>query len=385
MRLRVMLLGMIAPVAIAAVVVWPYVLAVSFIARGVALGGWLERGARAIAPQITEQALAVPTRYGPIRARLYRPSASPIRAALLVGGVQPAGIDEPRLAHFAREVAASGWAIVTPELPDLVAYRLTPRSTDMIEDAATWLAARRDLTVDGQIGLVGISFAGGLSIVAAGRPSLRDRTRFVLSFGGHGDLPRVLQYLCTGIQPAVGGTGGKRPPHDYGLAVLTFGLADRLVPQEQLPEFRRGITTFLRASGLYATNPGESANLFRQARELEPTLQEPSRTLMHFVNDRDVGALGARLLPHVGTFGNDPALSPDRSPPPLAAVYLLHGLDDNVVPAVETRLLAGWLEGKTKVRALLTPLITHAEVNRRARLGDYWQLVSFWRAVLEDA
>ena len=120
MRLRVMLLGMIAPVAIAAVVVWPYVLAVSFIARGVALGGWLERGARAIAPQITEQALAVPTRYGPIRARLYRPSASPIRAALLVGGVQPAGIDEPRLAHFAREVAASGWAIVTPELPDLV-------------------------------------------------------------------------------------------------------------------------------------------------------------------------------------------------------------------------------------------------------------------------
>ena len=66
-------------------------------------------------------------------------------------------------------------------------------------------------------------------------------------------------------------------------------------------------------------------------------------------------------------------------------MYLLHGLDDNVVPAVETRLLAGWLEGKTKVHALLTPLITHAEVNRRARLSDFWELVSFWRAVLEDA
>ncbi len=121
-------------------------------------------------PDAVEQPETVPTRYGPIKARLYRPVARPTRAALLVGGVQPAGIDEPRLAHFAREVAASGWAIVTPELPDLVTYRLTPRSTDMIEDAAVWLSAQRDLTIDGQIGLVGISFAGGLSIVAAGTP-----------------------------------------------------------------------------------------------------------------------------------------------------------------------------------------------------------------------
>jgi hypothetical protein len=66
-------------------------------------------------------------------------------------------------------------------------------------------------------------------------------------------------------------------------------------------------------------------------------------------------------------------------------VYLLHGQDDNVVPAVETRLLSSWLEGKTRVRALLTPLITHAEVNRRARLGTYWELITFWRAILEDA
>jgi dienelactone hydrolase len=381
-----MLFGAIAPVAIAVTVVWPSVLAVSFIARGVGLGSWLERGARAIASPTTEQTLTVATRYGPIRARLYRPSTNPIRAALLVGGVQPAGIEEPRLTHFAREVAASGWAIVTPELPDLVSYRLTPRSTDMIEDAATWLAAQRELTIDGQIGLVGISFAGGLSIVAAGRPSLRDRTRFVLSFGGHGDLPRVLRYLCTGMEPASDAeVAVRRPPHDYGLAVLTFGLADRLVPSAQLEGFQHGVTTFLRASGLYASDPPESERLFKRARELEMTFEEPSRTLMHLVNERDVEALGARLLPSIGTFGDDPALSPERSTPPRAAVYLLHGQDDNVVPAVETRLLSSWLEDKTKVRALLTPLITHAEVNRRARLGTYWELISFWRAILEDA
>ena len=48
---------------------------------------------------------------------------------------------------------------------------------------------------------MGISFAGGLSMVAAGRPAIRDRLAFVFSFGGHGDLPRVLRYLCTGLEP----------------------------------------------------------------------------------------------------------------------------------------------------------------------------------------
>jgi hypothetical protein len=152
-----------------------------------------------------------------------------------------------------------------------------------------------------------------------------------------------------------------------------------------LPEFQRGVTTFLRASGLYAANPGESASLFKQARELEHTFQEPSRTLMHLVNERDVGSLGARLLPYVGTFGDDPALSPERSTPPRAPVYLLHGLDDNVVPGAETRLLAGWLDGKATVHSLLTPLITHAAVNRQAGFGDYWELIRFWRAIMKAA
>jgi hypothetical protein len=46
---------------------------------------------------------------------------------------------------------------------------------------------------------MGISFAGGLSVVAAGRPALRDHVAYVFSFGGHGDMQRVLRYLCSGL------------------------------------------------------------------------------------------------------------------------------------------------------------------------------------------
>ena len=136
-----------------------------------------------------------------MRARVYTATEVDGPPALLVPGVHAGGIDEPRLVQFARDVASMGRTVVTAELPDLKRYSITPRTTDMIEDAALWLSTTQRLAPDGRIGMMGISFAGGLSIVAAGRPSLRDRVAFVMSFGGHGDLPRTLRYLCTGVQP----------------------------------------------------------------------------------------------------------------------------------------------------------------------------------------
>jgi hypothetical protein len=77
-----------------------------------------------------------------------------------------------------------------------------------------------------------------------------------------------------------------------------------------------------------------------------------------------------------------PSLSPERATPPKAPVFLLHGVDDNVIPSVETVLLAEHLEGKVPVKGLLSGLITHAEVNRTATSAEVWRLASFWRAIM---
>ena len=95
--------------------------------------------------------------------------------------------------------------------------------------------------------------------------------------------------------------------------------------------------------------------------------------------------LGPILLPHVAELGGDPALSPSRSTPPSAAVYLLHGADDNVIPAVESVLLAGELRQRgVRVEHLVTPLITHAEVDRPPTFGEVWTLVRFWGKLLDE-
>jgi pimeloyl-ACP methyl ester carboxylesterase len=366
-----------------------YARSASLVIRAAQLQGFLLLAAQVQAQHYTIEPVAtIHTRHGDVRTRLYRPD-SIRRLVLLVPGVHAMGIDEPRLIGLSNELAATGLGVVTMELPDLAGYRFTPETVDIIEDGARWLSARRDLTPDGTIGLMGISFAGGLSMVAAGRPSIRDRLAFVFSFGGHGDLPRVLRYLCTGLEPLrpddpAGTPAHVRPPHDYGVAVILVGIADRMVPPAQVEPLRRGIVTFLTASQLDPIDKAKAAIVFEEARAIAAQLPEPAASLMKAVNSRDVKGLGARLLGVLEGIEYPDSLSPDHSAPPRAPVFLLHGADDTVIPSVESILLAQHLERTTRVRTLLSGLITHAEVDRGAAAAEVIKLVGFWAELLNE-
>lgn len=357
-----------------------YVRAAAFVAQASGMTGVVASAAELEAGDVSERALRIPWREGELPGRWYEPATRDSVPVLLVPGVHASGIEEPRLVGVARDLASVGTPVLTAELADLRRYAITPRSTDMIEDAAAWLSRQTQLSPTGRFGVMGISFAGGLSVVAAGRSSIRDRTAFVMSFGGHGDLPRTLEYLCTGVQP----DGTTRPPHDYGIAIILLGVADRVVPAAQVQPLREAILTFLEASRLDMVDKARSEAEFARARELSTALSEPARTLMGYVNDRNVGKLGPILLPHVTDLADDPALSPTRSPAPGAPVYLLHGADDNVIPAVESVLLARHLRGQgVFVEQLSTSLITHAEVDRPPSIREIWRLVHFWGSLLD--
>ena len=130
---------------------------------------------------VEDRLIAIPIRNESIRARVYAPLRGSRQTVLLVSGLHAAGIDEPRLADLARKLAEADVTVVTPEIPELSRFEITPLLTDRIEDAAVWLAGQRALAPAGRIGLMGISFSGGLAVVAAGRPSLRGRLLYVLS------------------------------------------------------------------------------------------------------------------------------------------------------------------------------------------------------------
>lgn len=378
---------LLALLALLAYVASPYARAASLIVRAAHIGGSAEALAKAGAHAVTRAPQhRVPTRHGGVAAQFYTPDTRISRTVLLIPGIHSMGIGEPRLTGLAAELAASGVNVMTMALPDLERYRITPASSDVIEDAVLWLANQRALAPDGRIGVVGVSFAGGLSVAAAGRPALRDKLAFVLSFGGHGDLPRVMRYLATGEETVVSGVS-VHPPHDYGVAVILYGLADRgVVPADQVAPLRKGIEIFLLASQQAAVDKAQSNAGFAAARAYGRTLPEPARTFMGYVNDRAVKKLGPALLPFLNQLGaDDPMLSADRAPTPSAPVYLLHGREDTVIPAAESALLAQHLErAGAKVHLLLTGVVTHADVNPTAAASETWKLVSFWAKALEE-
>ena len=382
-----MLLIVVLIVIVVVYVTAPYARATALIVRVAAIGG----PAQAIVGMQDNRVEAqprhmVPTRHGDVPAQFYMPATVSERALLVMPGFNSNGLDEGRLAALADDIAASGYPVMALALPDLQQFRLTPAATDVIEDAVAWMAKQPRLAPDGRVGIIAVSFSGGLAIVAAGRDSVRDKLAFVVSLGGHGDMRRVMKYLATGVAPKVDGLG-HHPPHDYGVAVILNTLADRgVVPADQAGPLRDAIETYLRASQATVISDAAAAPIFAHARTMTESLPEPSRTYMHYVNERDVARLGAVLVPYLDQTGvNDPALSPELAPAPAASTFLLHGYDDNIIPAAESVLLAEHLRskgGRTKV--LLSGLITHASVNPNATAMDAWKLVSFWASVIKQ-
>jgi dienelactone hydrolase len=317
---------------------------------------------------VEQRDIEIPTRHGAVRARIFEPDAVPHRALAVFPGIHSGGVDEPRLVAFSRRLASAGYTVVTVPLPDLRVFRITVRTTDMIEDAARWIA-ESPIARGRRIGLAGISFAGGLSIVAAGRPALAPHLAAVLSVGGHGDLPRTLQALCE--EPLA---------HVYALAVLLLAVAPEVVPADQVAQLELGTTQFLHA----LAQPPERGNPLLD--ELSATAQawpEPATGLVRLLLDGDAAGLCRAATPHIAGIAGDPALSPERAPMPRAPVFLLHGDADRLIPSTETLRLAADLRGRghRDVRAVVTPAIVHAELGASLPPIETWRMVQFLTAM----
>lgn len=377
MRRILIIVGVV--LAITAWLAAPYVRAVALVidlsGREVAVRRWLPVSVA----EVTTRDVDVPTRHGAVPARLYIPEGRSARTWVVVPGVHGGGVEEPRLARLTTRLAGAGDTVLSLPLPDLREFRVVGRSTDQIEDATRWLLADAALTPQGRVSLAGVSFGGGLTMVAAGRPAIADRIDRVVSFGGHGDLPRVIEYLSTGRLP----DGTAQPAHDYGLAILLLGALPHLVPSEQVAPLDAGIRAFLVASMADGRSDPQAQRLFEAARVAGASLPEPARSVMRDVLARDGSRVGPLLRPLAEAVGGDPALSPERSPIARAPVFLIHGAVDTVIPQTETVSLAAHLKarGHAHVTSLITPAVSHADPNAEVSVGDVWRLVSMWVAI----
>jgi pimeloyl-ACP methyl ester carboxylesterase len=314
----------------------------------------------------------VQTSRGHTRARWYVPRgvASP-PGMVVCHGVHHLGIDEPRMEKFARAIASAGVLVLTPELQELADYHIDPRTVDTIGRAAL---ALRDRVHRSGVGVLGLSFAGGLSLLAAADPEYARAIDFVVAVGAHDDLERVARFFVENEIPAPDGTEVRLHAHDYGAVVLVYMYVDSFFSNRDAPAAREAIRLWLwekrddaRAAAKKLSEAGqkEIALVFDHREDLlKPEIERV------IAAHRDAMR---RVSPHDGMSGLR------------ARVFLLHGEGDTVIPASETRWLARDAPDGSVADALVSRAIVHVDLEGKPKLSEEWALVDLLAGVMESA
>jgi hypothetical protein len=122
-----------------------------------------------VAEPVRTEDVQFATDAGVVQARLYLPVRHPEAPGLVVlHGVHHLGIEEPRLVSFAAAMASCGVRVLTPQLPGIADYHVDRSSVRVIGESARWFAGQ----MGGPVGVLGLSFSGGLATGGCGRSRL---------------------------------------------------------------------------------------------------------------------------------------------------------------------------------------------------------------------
>jgi|HubBroStandDraft_6_1064221.scaffolds.fasta_scaffold258762_1 dienelactone hydrolase len=322
-------------------------------------------------PDVGEELLPI-DRAGesPIRARLYIPRGASRGAIVLVPGVHHLGIDEPRLVRFARAVSGSGVVVLTPEIGALVEYRIEGASAAEIGQAAHALHQR----VGTPVGVMGMSFAGGLALLAASDPRFVDDVAFVVAVGAHDDLARVARFFATDTIARPDGSILHLAAHPYGPLVLVYDHVEDFLPATDLAASRDALRLWL-----WEENDAGRARL--------ASLAPDARAKLGALFDGNIASIAPQLLAEIdASEGALRAASPHGRLAGLRApVYLLHGAGDTVIPATETLWLARDVPQGLVRDALVSPAVVHVEMAGEPSAREKFALVHFMAEVLDAA
>lgn len=307
------------------------------------------------------------TPHGPLRYRMYTPQdVQDPGGVVLLHGVHHLGIDDPRLWNLARALAGAGVLVMTPELQDLADYRVTARTIDVIGDSAVALNKR----MRRRVGVMGLSFAGGLALLAADRKEFGDSIGFVAAIGAHDDMPRVARFFAANVITSPDGVETQLQAHEYGALVLAYSHLEDFFSSADVPIAREALRQWL----------WEQPEAMKTAAALSPEGKHELDLLLHH---RD--QLREALLKEITLHKEEmEAVSPhDHLAQLHTPVFLLHGAGDTVIPASETLWLAKDVPAAELKASLVSAALVHVDMGNKVTWQQQWQLVDFMAQVLD--
>lgn len=306
-------------------------------------------------------------RAGAGAADLYRPN-QPVGAGLvLVPGFTPQGKDDPRVVDLAMSLARARFLVLVPDLKGSREMRVRIEDSRDIADAASYLAKtaalpRRD------IGVVAISYAVALAVLATMRPQGKRSIGFVVGIGGYYDVATVVTFITTGRYREAGAWRTARPlpaAKWIFLASNVDALAD--------PRDRKALAAI---AARRIRDPDASIG------DLATTLGPEARSLLDLLTNTDpdrVEALIAKLPAPVRRHMESLSLRNYDLSDLAGRLILIHGRADPMIPYTQSVALAAAVPG---TQLFLIDGFSHIDPRNVGLIGQL-QLVDAIQAVLE--
>ncbi len=275
---------------------------------------------------------------------------------VLASGATPQGKDDPRLVRVARSLAGANRTVFVPQLE-------LRRQVFVWSDVRALIASVQVLhrMTGGTVGMVGFSYGGSFSIIAAEDPRIAEEVAFVAVFGSFDRLLSVVQGVTTGA--------------------TTYG--GRVVPWHTVPE-ATGIMDRA-AEGLLPRAQREPLVLALSARD-PSGLGPGTRAVYDLLENRDprrtvplAAALPESFRAELDRFSPATAIRRLRAP-----VFVMQSRDDPATPPTEALALHASVPGS---RLILLRYYLHvsppgAGTPIVGRLADGWGAVRFVSWVL---
>jgi pimeloyl-ACP methyl ester carboxylesterase len=271
---------------------------------------------------------------------------------------------------FARALSSRGFLVITPELQDLADYRVTTGTITTIGQCARYV--RQSMSKPAVI--IGLSFAGGLALMAAARPEWRNDIGMVVAVGAYDSLQRVLEFFAINQIETPSGKVFHLQAHEYGPLIAVYDYPQEFFSPGDIPAARTTLKYLL----------WEQVDKAKAGAE---RLSPQGRRLMDLLFAHRMDVLAPEILRGIRKYQDEfAAVSPSGHLSGLRApVYLLHGAGDNIIPWTESEWLQRDLPAGCLRQILISPVLSHLDISSSPSLWDELKLVHFISELLRDA
>ena len=288
----------------------------------------------------------------------YLPTRRPVEGAFIMSpGLHYLGAADHRMRRLATVLASSGIAVFSPFLRDYLDLKVTPQSVEDLQRAFRVLIRRPELPEGMRPGVFSISFGSLLALRLISEPSLRDLVGGAVVFGGYGVWDETIRFCLTGEVDGV--VTMKRDVLNQPVVYMNL-LEDFVAPpRDPRPVMDAWTRTIHATWGRDEFKRGD--RLIELAHQIAPKVPEAQRSLFLSgvgANEDHQEALEAldRSEARLKAFVDPrPHLHRVRCP-----VYLVHGVDDDVIPVNQLDRLQEAFPASAEVHTYKTGMYSHS-------------------------